>query len=332
MSYILVILTICFSLSGYNLCVAATSVLPPQSKLSFPGGKNTKRFAADSVGGRIRPSAARGGAPSPQTRQQIPVSPSVSAVPSVLPPQPISTSLQTKPTIAQASNAARSFLPQLTVPSAQQVAGNVGKLSAAQLQPFTQTATAVPLASMAISPANDPILASRKNVKGLIKKAERDVQAECTKPDDGTCAKFCVAIYAKEANVTERDRKVATCQQECTPGQRCKINPIAGPDDEAILGNKELFTQTRDQLAAAVAEARDPKGKRTGRRMIPWQDIQAPEFKRIMDAIGSGVPQEEVAYQQYVVDRSVKMQQEEIRAEALAKALEASAPTSTANG
>jgi hypothetical protein len=128
--------------------------------------------------------------------------------------------------------------------------------------------------------------------------------------------------------LAEREKKITACKEECTPGQRCKINPLAGPEDDSIPGNRELFAQTRDQLAAAVAEARDPEGKRTGRRMIPWKDIQAPSFKRLMDPIGQGIPQDELSYQEYVANRAVKEQNEEAGAEALAKALEATAPTS----
>lgn len=294
---------------------AATKALPPQSKLVFPGSSamnnpnQQKRFAADTQFNRSQSNNING----PSSLKNA-SNPGVFSNPSANQPnfqgnqpQGIATSLQTKPTPSQLSNIGR--LPAMRI---QQFA----------TQPAPTTIEASPVAT------TEPVLASRKSVKDLIKKAERDVQEQCAKPDDGTCAKFCAAIYAKEANLVEREKKVTACKEECTPAQRCKINPLAGPEDDVLPGNKELFAQTRDQLAAAVAEARDPEGKRTGRRMIPWKDIQAPSFKRLMDGIGEGIPQEEAAYKEYAVNQAIKEQHDEANAEALAKALEATAPTS----
>jgi hypothetical protein len=85
-----------------------------------------------------------------------------------------------------------------------------------------------------------------------------------------SCPMFCSTFYSQK----DQER----CLSECTLDNRCQLKPLGGHDDPK---NAALDAQNRDQLMACIAEKRDPEGKRSGRRMTPWQKIATPSWARL---------------------------------------------------
>lgn len=60
------------------------------------------------------------------------------------------------------------------------------------------------------------------------------------------------------------------CLSQCAT--HCALKPMGKQ------GDTPLEAQTREHLFACIAEKRDPEGKKSGRRMKPWQEIDTPSF------------------------------------------------------
>lgn len=106
------------------------------------------------------------------------------------------------------------------------------------------------------------------------RKCEKDVSKFCRKV---TCPIYCQA--------TRRDpMAVRNCiKYDCKEGPACFVT-LRGrylPGGDRRGGSFVLEGQNKDQLAACITERRDSEGRFSGRRMIPWQEIRTPRFRRM---------------------------------------------------
>ena len=110
--------------------------------------------------------------------------------------------------------------------------------------------------------------APTQEIKKATKQCETAIVEHCTS-NGGTCHQFCKAV-------SRGNKALEKCNKECTADKHCKLKPIGGHSNE-------LEAQNNEQLIACIAEVRDPKGEKSGRRMEPWQTIETPSWKKLME-------------------------------------------------
>lgn len=106
------------------------------------------------------------------------------------------------------------------------------------------------------------------SIKDSTRYCEKAVVDFCKEKD---CPTYCQAQKNPE-----------DCLSKCAT--HCALKPMGKK------GDTSLDAQNRDHLFACIAEKRDPEGKKSGRRMQPWQDMDTPSFAKLKLAPKKQVP------------------------------------------
>lgn len=113
------------------------------------------------------------------------------------------------------------------------------------------------------------------NIREAVNYCEPRVQAECV---EESCPRYCEAAYAEIQDPVRRNQKIQDCKASCS--QQCSLNRT-GQDVDPVL-----IAQVDDMKMQCIAQARDGRGAKSGRRDINWWDVRAPRYYRLLKLAG----------------------------------------------